>query len=109
MSSTVLRIGLWIIVIVLAGYVLHESYEDSALAEQIPMELLQKALVVGGVVLAAGILLRFFEKSAKVVMKNRCRVCRTPIVSGALYCRNHLRTILDEEDERTHATKIRRR
>jgi hypothetical protein len=108
MSSTVLRIGLWIIVIVLAAYVVHESYEDSPLAERIPMDLLQKALVLGGVVLAAGIVLRFFEKSAKAVLKNRCRVCRTPIASGALYCRDHLRTILHEEDERTHATKIRR-
>lgn len=108
MSSTLLRIGLWIIIVVLAGYVVHESYEDSPVAESIPMGLLQKGLIVGGAVLAAGVFSRFFEKSAKAVLKNRCRVCRAPIAAGALYCRDHLRTILHEEDERTHATKIRR-
>ena len=42
---------------------------------------------------------------AKVVTKNRCRVCRTPIASGALYCRAHLREILSDEDEKIHMTR----
>jgi len=108
MSSTLLRLGLWILVIVLALYVIHESFEDQPVAEYIPINMMGKALVVGAILLVAGIVLRVFEKGAKAVVKNRCRVCRTPIPSGAIYCRAHLRTILQEEDEKTHMTRLRR-
>ncbi|MBV9495524.1 MAG: hypothetical protein JOZ54_14845 [Acidobacteria bacterium] len=107
MSSTLLRLGLWILVIVLALYVIHESFEDSPVAELVPLEMLQNALYLGGVVLIAGGVLRLFEKGTRKVVKNRCSVCRTPIPHGALYCRQHLRRILHKEDERTHITRIR--
>lgn len=108
MSATLLRLGLWILVIVMALYVIHESFEDSPVAEYIPVAMMSKALAVGALLLIAGIALRMFEKGSKVVMKNRCRVCRTPIPSGALYCRAHLRSILHDEDDKTHMTRIRR-
>ena len=108
MSSTLLRLGLWILVIVLALYVLHESFEDQPVAEYIPVNMMSKALVVGAVLLIAGIVLRMFEKGAKAVVKNRCAVCRTPIPAGAIYCRAHMRTILHDEDEKTHMTRLRR-
>lgn len=102
MSSTLLRLGLWIIVIVLALYVVHETYENSPIADIVSVDLMQKALIVGGAAVLLGIVLRMFEKGTKAVVKNRCRVCRTPIPSGAIYCRAHLRTILHEEEDRTH-------
>src|SRR5881398_1464392 len=108
MSSTILRLGLWTVIIVLAAYVIHESFEDQPVAEMIPMGMLEKALVVGGILVVIGAVLRVFEKGAKVVSKNRCAVCRTPIPHGAIYCREHLRTVLSAEDERTHMTKIRK-
>ena len=107
MSSTILRLGLWILIIILALYVVHESFEDSPVSEMVPLEMLQKALVVGGLLIIAGIILRIFEKGAKVVVKNRCAVCRTPIPKGAMYCRAHLRRILHDEDDRTHQMRIR--
>ena len=108
MSSTLLRLGLWIIIIVLALYVIHETYENSPIAEVVSMDLMQKALMVGGAALALGVILRIFEKGTRAVVKNRCTVCRTPIPSGAIYCRAHLRNILHEEDDRTHMTRVRR-
>ncbi|HEX3109952.1 MAG TPA: hypothetical protein VHU41_12740 [Thermoanaerobaculia bacterium] len=108
MSSTLLRLGLWIIIIVLALYVVHETYENSPISDIVSMDLMQKALMVGGAAVALGFVLRIFEKGTKVVAKNRCRVCRTPIPSGAIYCRAHLRTILHEEDDRTHLGRQRR-
>src|SRR5512140_3729643 len=108
MPSTILRLGLWILIIVLALYVVHESFEESPIAEYVPMGMLQKALAVGGILLAAGIVLRVLEKGTRKVVKNRCVVCRTAIPSGAIYCREHLRSILHQEDERTHMTKLRR-
>lgn len=108
MSSTLLRLGLWTLVLVLALYVIHESYEDSPIAEYIPMGMLQKVLVLSFGLLAAGVVLRVLEKGTKVVVKNRCAVCRKPIPAGAIYCRAHLRNILHDEDERTHMTRVRR-
>ncbi len=108
MSATLLRLGLWTLVIVMALYVIHESFEDSPIAEYIPAQMMTKALAVGALLIIAGMVLRLFEKGARAVAKNRCRVCRAPIPSGALYCRAHLRNILHDEDEKTHMTRIRR-
>jgi predicted nucleic acid-binding Zn ribbon protein len=109
MSSTLLRLGLWVILIVVVMYVIHETYEGEAIAEYVPMVMMQKALAVGGILVIAGIVARMFEKaSAKVLPKNRCATCRTPIAPGAIYCRAHLRSILAREDDRTHMTRLRR-
>ncbi len=108
MASTVLRLGLWILVIVLSLYVIQQTFEDSPIAEYVPMNMLQYALVVGGILLVAGIVLKMLEKGAKAVVKNRCAVCKTPISPGAIYCRAHLRAVLHDEDERRHMTNVRR-
>lgn len=92
-------------VVALALYVIHESYPDSPIGEFIPAIILQQSLVVGVLVFAAGFVLRILDKGAKVVAKNRCSVCRTPVPHGAIYCREHLRTILHDEVDRTHATR----
>jgi hypothetical protein len=70
--------------------------------------MLQQAIVVAVILIIAGIVFRILDKGASKVRKNRCAVCRTPIVPGAIYCREHLRTILAEEDEKTHMTRVRR-
>jgi len=64
MSSTVLRLGLWIVIIVLAAYVIHESFEEQPVAEMIPMAMLGKALTLGGILIVAGVVVRIFEKGA---------------------------------------------
>jgi predicted nucleic acid-binding Zn ribbon protein len=64
--------------------------------------------MVAGVTIAAGVLLRVLGKGAEVVNKNRCRVCKTPIPAGAIYCRAHLRSILHDEEDKTHSTRVRR-
>jgi len=107
MSATLLRLGLWTLVIVMALYVIHESFEDSPVAEYIPIGMMSKALALGGLLLVAGIILRIFEKGARAVVKNRCKVCRTPIPAGAIYCRAHLRNILHDEDDKTDMMRIR--
>jgi predicted nucleic acid-binding Zn ribbon protein len=108
MSSTFLRAGLWIVILVLAAWVMHESLEETPAAEFFAPAMLQKALVLGGLLVASGLVLRMFEKTAKVVRQNRCSVCKKPIAAGAIYCRAHLRSVLHEEDDRTHMTRVRR-
>jgi predicted nucleic acid-binding Zn ribbon protein len=109
MADTVLRLGLWTLILVLALFILGESFHGQPIGDMIPHAMLQQALVVTGAVLVAGIVLKILGKGAAVVSKNRCRVCRTPIPTGAIYCREHLRTILSDEDEKTHMTRIRRK
>src|SRR5438046_1757218 len=107
MSSTLLRLGLWVILAVVALYVLHETYADTPLGEYFSTSLLQKGLIVGGLLVVAGVVARAAEKGASRVVRNRCAVCKTPIPSGAIYCRAHLRNVLQREDERTHMTRTR--
>ena len=109
MSSTLLRLGLWTVILVLALYVLVTTYPDEVWVELIPMRMLQQALTLGVAVVIIGTVMRILGKGASAVtVKNRCRVCRRPINVGALYCREHLRSILADEDEKTHVTRIRR-
>jgi predicted nucleic acid-binding Zn ribbon protein len=107
MSSTLLRLGLWVILLVVVLYVLQQTYEDAPFVDFFAPAMLQKALVLGGLLLAAGVVTRLLER-AKVVVKNRCVVCKTPIEHGAIYCRQHLRRILNREDDRTHRTRVTR-
>ncbi len=104
MANTVLRLGLWILILVLAAYVIELTYET----ELISMQLILQALTLGGVLIIAGIVLRILGVGVKVVAKNRCRVCRTAIPPGAMYCRAHLRSILQDEEDKTHSTRARR-
>src|ERR1043166_8533029 len=106
MSATLLRLGLWIILAVVALYVLHETYAGTHLEEYFSTPMLQKALIVGVLMVAAGLVARVLEKGAsKMVGKNRCKICRTIIPAGAIYCREHLRNVLAREEERTHMTR----
>ena len=109
MSATLLRLGLWILVLILALFVIHESYSEQPFAEMIPMPMLTQGLILSVVLVLAGVIARMFEKTKKAVIKNRCRVCQTAIPHGAIYCRAHLRGVLEREDRRTHSgnTRIR--
>lgn len=107
MATTLLRLGLWTVILVLVLYVLATTYPEEAWAELIPMVMLQQALMLGAVLVAVGVVFRVLGKGAKAVVKNRCQVCRRPIATGALYCREHLRSIIADEDEKTHVTRIR--
>jgi len=109
MSSTLLRLGFWTLILVLALFVLATTYPDEQWAELISNRMLTQALVLAIALIVAGIVASLFGKGVSAVAKNRCRVCRIPIPVGAIYCRAHLRAILHEEDDRTHSTSIRRR
>src|SRR3954451_3843550 len=108
MSSTLLRLGLWIVLLVIALYVLQQTYADAPFVDFFAPAMLQKALVLGGILIVAGVVMRVFERGAKVVVKNRCVTCKTPIEHGAIYCREHLREVLGREVDRTHQTRIRK-
>jgi hypothetical protein len=108
MATTLLRLGLWTLILVLALFVVRETYSDQPLAEMIPTAMLQQVLIVAALAVVAGLIFRVLGKGAKKVIKNRCVVCKTAIPPGAIYCRAHLRSILADEDDKSHATRTRR-
>ena len=95
-------------ILALALYVIDETFPDQPIGDIISSSLLQQIMLVAGGAVAAGFLLHLFGKGASVVVKNRCRVCKTAIPPGAIYCRAHLRSILHHEDDKTHSTRPRR-
>ena len=107
MSATVLRLGLWTLVLILSLYVMHESFEGSTIADMIPFEMLGQALAVAALLVVAGLVLRVAEKAKSVVTKNKCRVCNVQIPPGGIYCRVHLRAVLEREDRKTHGVTTR--
>lgn len=109
MSSLLLRFGLYTLIVVLGLYVIAATSPDSAVANFVQSDalLIHKTVGLSVVLIIAGVVVRLLESGAKSVSKNRCRVCRTAIPTGAIYCREHLRSILQEEDERTHMTRTR--
>lgn len=94
-------------VLVLALYVVQATYAGQPFADLIPTPMLQQALVLAILVVLAGIVAKAVEKGQRAVSKNRCKVCSKPIPAGAIYCREHLRSMLEIEDRRTHNTRIR--
>ena len=110
MSVTILRTGLWIVLIVLAGYVLRETYAAAPFAELLNPDLLQKAGMLGVALVILGVIVRFIETVIlSKVPKSRCSVCRRPINTGEFYCREHLRRILEDEHDKTHGPVARKR
>lgn len=109
MSGTLLRFGLWVVLIALALYVIHETFPDAPQAEFISAPMLQKIGLVGVGLVVLGFVISLFEKAAaKTFRQQRCTVCRRPVMHGEIYCREHLRRILDEEHDRHHAIPARR-
>ncbi|HUP49927.1 MAG TPA: hypothetical protein VNA04_14160 [Thermoanaerobaculia bacterium] len=107
MSATLLRLGLWTLVLILTLFVVKETYSTAPFAEMIPRPMLQQALILSILLMVAALAAKMFEKGKKAVGKKRCRVCSKPIPDGAIYCREHLRDVLELEDRRTHSTRIR--
>lgn len=109
MYATVLRLGLWTLILVLGLYVLAATFPDEHWAELIPPPMLKQALVLSILLIVAGVVLRVLGIGVRaVVPRNRCKICKTEIPHGAIYCREHLRTILADEDEKTHHTRVKR-
>ena len=109
MSSTVLRGGLWLTILTLIAYIFDSNFDETPLGQLITPTLLQHMFIFSGALIVLGIVLMVVEKATHKVTtaKNRCRVCGTQVAPGAIYCRQHLRSILEAEDRRTHSGTVR--
>jgi len=109
MAITILRLGLWILILSLALYVLDTSITNSPFAELVSVGLVRNVMILGGLLFIVGLVLRLLGRTAgKVLHKSpHCRVCNVAIADGQIYCRTHLRGMIEREDRKTHNTRIR--
>lgn len=107
MSAALLRLGLWIILITLALYVIRDAFSESGTHEMIQPWFLRDAAIAGAGLIVAGIVASILENARdKVASQARCLVCRRPVPRGEFYCRQHLKKILEEEHDRTHGSRL---
>lgn len=107
MSMTLIRLGVWSLVVILAAYVLTETVPDSAIARVITGQLLFLLTQIALGVVALGLLIALGEKLWNL-RRRKCKTCGRPIPSTQIYCRLHLNEVLEEEDlrHRTMNTKL---
>ena len=94
MALTLFRAGIWILLAVLAMWVLR----DAALrdfAHILNDTLLNRVGLFGFAVLGLGFLALLYEKATTGPRKTRCKVCGRPVFGTEFYCREHLREIVD--------------
>lgn len=109
MPRTLLRLGLWLILAVLALHVLHETFPTASNLQFVTPDLLARAGILGGVLAAAGVVTNVLGKAKPRVMPaSRCAVCRIAIKPGTIYCRDHLRSLLSDEHDRRHFPRTTR-
>lgn len=108
MADTLLRFGLWIIVAVLALYLATEAFPESLFSEFIHPPMLQMAGKFGLILVALGVAALAIKKApGRGPKKGRCLTCGVKIGKSSLYCPQHVRRIIEEEDwrERTLSRK----
>jgi hypothetical protein len=107
MSVLLLRAGLWGLVLVLALYVIGEAVPTSPVGEMVTAAMLIRLTQVAGGLVALGVIVGVIERMWPRGA-GRCRVCRKKVQKpGAMYCKEHLNAVLEEEDLRTRTLNVR--
>lgn len=101
MSRSLIRISLWALLAVIVLAFVRETLEEGPLKLQ-SEKYIEVALVASLLLLAASLILFLFEKLFGGPGRNRCAVCRKRIPKPEMYCRNHLRDVINEEYDRSH-------
>ncbi len=70
---------------------------------------ISKGIVLGLAFLAAGTLLRLLTPLSKEMKRGRCIHCGAPTERGHPFCRDHLKSALEEARDRTRKTLEERR
>lgn len=100
MSAILTRFGLYTILIVLAVFVLRENVDGIPYTEFLTDTLLVQVGLAGVVMVVAGIVIGPLERLQTKTSRKKCVVCRAPVIVGKMYCRTHLREIIEKEDTR---------
>ena len=108
MSAILIRAGLYAVLAVLALFVAGQ-YMELPFGEALTSEFLGQIGLFALGSIGLGVVAAVFERSRpRKVGKGKCVVCRRPVLVGDRYCREHLRQMIAEEDDRQHAPIPRR-
>ena len=109
MSDTFLRFGLWIVIGVLAFYIVGDSVgqENLILGELIKPAFVVKIGQFGIALIGLGIVTKVIEK-LKPPPRARCQTCGRTIPKGDIYCGTHMRDVLEQEDLKRRTLNQRR-
>ncbi|MGA7617006.1 MAG: hypothetical protein WBX15_17685 [Thermoanaerobaculia bacterium] len=102
MSTLLLWAGLWVTLIVAVLFLVRDLTSNAPLLEFLPVSMLTWAGLFGVALVVLGLILQVIDRIFKPGTRSRCVVCRRPIRRGEMYCRTHLRSILEEEHDRNH-------
>jgi hypothetical protein len=105
MSSTFIRLGLYGILVMLAVFIAGQSFQLPYADYLTSAHLGQAGLAFLGLI-ALGFVFRAGEKVKRKtkIGSGRCIVCKRPVLVGKSYCREHLREMIGEEQERSRAS-----
>ncbi len=92
-------------ILTIIAFIFDSHFDETPLGQLITPTLLQHMLIFSGALIVIGVILAIVDKTTHKVVsgKNRCRVCGVGVPHGAIYCRQHLRSVLEAEDRRTHS------
>ncbi|HUO83838.1 MAG TPA: hypothetical protein VM534_01880 [Thermoanaerobaculia bacterium] len=108
MADTLLRFGLWIVIAVIAIFIFREASPDSQFGQLIEHDMLINIGKFGLLLIGTGILAMVFRKAGGKPRKGRCLTCGKKIGKGSLYCPQHVRRIVEEEDWKNRTLNTRR-
>jgi hypothetical protein len=94
MSLTCFRTGIWILLVVLAAWVLRDGVLEN-IRHLLNDRLIERAGLLGFATIGLGFLVMIYEKATAGPKKHKCKVCGRPVIAGEFYCREHLREIVD--------------
>jgi hypothetical protein len=95
MALVLFRTGIWVLLAVLALWVLRDGGVLEDYAHLLSDELVTRLGIAGVAVLGLGFIVLIYEKLTVGPKKNKCKVCGRPVIAGEFFCREHLRDIVD--------------
>jgi hypothetical protein len=106
MSRSLIRFGLWALLVLVVFAIVRETLSETSPLRTDSGEFLQQAIAVSLLVVGLGVVLLLIEKVfGKPRKHSRCATCGAPVYKRELYCRQHLRQVIHEEDDRTHEVR----
>ena len=101
MSRLLIRLSLWALLASIVLALVREMIADGPLKND-SAPFIEVAVKGSLMLLAAALILFLLEKMFSGRGRNRCAVCRKSIPKPEIYCRNHLREVINEEYDREH-------
>jgi hypothetical protein len=98
MFDALIRFGLWGLALVLAAYLAGEFFPALQIGSIVDARYVETAALAGLAIVAAGVVGRLIQGAAGG-RGARCRTCRRKINRGAIFCRIHLRQVIETQDE----------